>query len=324
MKLSEPKIAVPQQTLVRIYRSMFRIRKVEERIAEIYPTDKIKSPVHLSLGQEAPSVGVCEVLRPTDVVFGTYRGHALYLAKGGDLKAMVAELYGKVTGCGRGKAGSMHLGDRAAGVMGTSAIVGTTIPHAVGYALAERHRGKDTVVVSFFGDGAMEEGVLHESINFASLMRLPVLFVCENNLYAINTPLSKRVPAPNYCERAEAYKVPAARIADNNVIATYLQAQEFVEAIRQGGGPFFVEIETYRWREHVGPGEDWHLGYRDQEEAERWIRKDEIARIAGMLEGSTRTAVEREALAEIDEAFAFAEASPFPDNGELYHNVYHS
>ena len=315
---------VDPQTLARIYRSLFRIRKVEERIAEIYPTDKIKSPAHLSIGQEPPAVGICEALRPTDVVFGTYRGHALYLAKGGDLKAMIAELYGKQTGSGKGKAGSMHLGDRRAGMMGTSAIVGTTIPHAVGYALAEHRRGKDTVVASFFGDGAMEEGVFHESINFASLLRLPVLFVCENNFYAINTPLNKRVPVPNYCERVETYKVPAMRIADNDVLATYLQAQEFIAAIRQGGGPFFIEVETYRWREHVGPGEDWHLGYRDREEAERWIRKDEIASIAGMLDERTRAALEHQVLAEIEGAFAFAEASPFPDDEELYRNVYHS
>lgn len=310
--------------LAKMYRSLFRIRKVEERIAEIYPTDKVKSPVHLSIGQEPPAVGVCEALRPGDIAFGTYRGHALYLAKGGDLKAMIAELYGKQTGCGKGKAGSMHLGDRKAGMMGTSAVVGTTIPHAVGYALAERYRKKDTVVVSFFGDGGMEEGVFHESINFASLMHLPVLFVCENNFYAINTPLNKRVPAPNYCERVETYKVPAARVGNNDVIATYLQAQEFVAAIRKGGGPFFLEVETYRWREHVGPGEDWHLGYRDQGEAESWIKRDEIARVGRMLDERIRTTLEREVLEEIDQAFAFAEASPFPDDQELYTHVYSS
>ncbi|MFC1461941.1 thiamine pyrophosphate-dependent dehydrogenase E1 component subunit alpha, partial [Verrucomicrobiota bacterium] len=148
----------------RIYRSLYRIRRVEEEIARIYPTDKIKSPIHLSIGQEAISVGVCEALQPQDVVFGTYRSHALYLAKGGDLRKMIAELYGKATGCCKGKGGSMHLADVEHGVMGTSAVVGTTIPNAVGYAYALKYQRKNSVVASFFGDGAVEEGVFHESL----------------------------------------------------------------------------------------------------------------------------------------------------------------
>src|SRR4051795_12417756 len=171
----------------RLYRSLYRIRRIEEEVARAYPTDKVKSPVHLSIGQEAVSVSVCEALRADDVVFPTYRGHALYLAKGGDLNRMVAELYGKVTGCTRGKGGSMHLIDPEAGVMGASAVVGTTIANAAGYAYALRVRGSDAVVVSFFGDGATEEGVFAETLNFAVLKRLPVLFVCENNGYAIHT-----------------------------------------------------------------------------------------------------------------------------------------
>src|SRR5947209_2166114 len=160
-----------------LYRSLYRIRRLEEEIARAYPTDKIKSPVHLSIGQEAVAVGVCAALRPDDVVFGTYRGHATYLAKGGDLRAMVAELYGKVTGCARGKGGSMHLVDVAHGVMGTSAVVATTIPHAVGYAWALKQRRSDAVTVAFLGDGATEEGVFAEALNLASLKQAPVLFV---------------------------------------------------------------------------------------------------------------------------------------------------
>ncbi|MBY0512547.1 MAG: thiamine pyrophosphate-dependent dehydrogenase E1 component subunit alpha, partial [Gemmataceae bacterium] len=158
----------------RLYRSLYRIRRLEEEVARAYPTDKIKSPVHLSIGQEAVSVGVCDALRPQDVVFGTYRGHALYLAKGGDMRAMVAELYGKATGCARGKGGSMHLIDPEAGVMGTSAVVGTTIANAAGYAYALKTRRSDAAVISFFGDGATEEGVFSETLNFAALKRLPV------------------------------------------------------------------------------------------------------------------------------------------------------
>src|SRR5438445_5328339 len=171
--------------LEKLYRSLYRIRRLEEEVARVYATDKIKSPVHLSIGQEAVSVGVCEALRPPDVVFGTYRGHALYLAKGGDMNAMVAELYGKATGCTKGKGGSMHLIDPERGVMGASAVVGTTIANAAGFAYAQKYRRRQGIVVSFFGDGATEEGVYSESLNFAALKKLPILFVCENNQYAI-------------------------------------------------------------------------------------------------------------------------------------------
>ncbi len=202
----------------RLYKSLLRIRRLEEEIARIYPTDQIKSPVHLSIGQEAVSVGVCEALTPPDVVFGTYRGHALYLAKGGDLRRLVAELFGKVTGCARGKGGSMHLIDKAAGVMGTSAVVGTTIANAVGYAYARKYRREGAIVASFFGDGASEEGVFAESLNFAALKRLPILFVCENNQYAIHTHQSRRQYLPALCERVRAHGIPAERIENNDVL----------------------------------------------------------------------------------------------------------
>ena len=307
--------------LIEMYRLMFLIRRVEERTADIYHTDKIKSPIHLSIGQEPPSVGVCMALRPDDVVFGTYRGHALYLAKGGDLNRMVAELYGKVTGCGRGKAGSMHLGDRNAGMMGTSAIVSTSIPQAVGYALAERMKGRDTVVPVFFGDGATEEGVFWESLNFASLMKLPVLFVCENNHYAIHTHWSKRVPEPNYCHRAEAFGIPAIRVPNNNVIETFEVAQQCVAEMRRGG-PRFLEVETYRWREHVGPAEDWQLGYRSQEEGNAWIARDELVRIGDMIPVEQRQQIERNCEELVEAAFQFAENSAFPSSEEIYHDVF--
>ena len=161
----------------KIYRALYRIRRVEEEIINVYSTDKIKSPVHLSIGQEAVSVGACLALEPKDIVFGTYRGHALYLAKGGNLKRMIAELYGKATGCAKGKGGSMHLIDVSAGVMGGSAVVGTTIANAIGYAYALKYQKKDSVVVSFFGDGAVDEGVFHESLNFAALKKLPIVFI---------------------------------------------------------------------------------------------------------------------------------------------------
>jgi TPP-dependent pyruvate/acetoin dehydrogenase alpha subunit len=263
----------------RLYRSLYRIRRLEEEVARIYPTDKIKSPVHLSIGQEQVSVGVCEALAPQDIVFGTYRGHALYLAKGGDLKRMVAELYGKATGCTKGKGGSMHLIAPNQGMMGTSAVVGTTIANAVGYAYALRYRcphvcnvpgarqvenlpHNHAIVASFFGDGATEEGVFAESLNFAVLKRLPILFVCENNRYAIHTHQSRRQGRPEICARARAQGLPAERIDGNDLVFLCERAKEVVARIRSGAGPWFLEVLTYRWKEHVGPGEDYHLGYR--------------------------------------------------------------
>src|SRR3989344_4626805 len=207
----------------KFYRSLYLIRRVEEEIAKVYPTDKIKSPVHLSIGQEAISVAVCQALRLDDIVFGTYRSHAFYLAKGGDLKKMIAELYGKATGAAKGKGGSMHLIDRAHGVMGASAVVGTTIANAVGFAYALSYQEKSSIVVSFFGDGAVDEGVFHESMNFASLKKLPIIFICENNSYAIHTHLSQRHANPNIWERVRSYGIPSKRIEGNNIFKIYEQ-----------------------------------------------------------------------------------------------------
>lgn len=305
----------------RFYRAIYRIRRTEEEIARIYPTDKIKSPVHLAIGQEAVSVGVCEALEPRDVVFGTYRSHALYLAKGGDLKRMMAELYGKVTGCAKGKGGSMHLIDVAAGVMGTSAVVASTIPLAVGYAYAQKLRGTGAVVASFFGDGAVEEGVFHESLNFAVLKALPVLFVCENNFYAIHAPLRERQPADDIADRARAYGLPAERIEEADPALIHARAGQAVARVRGGAGPAFLECRAYRWKEHVGPSADWHLGYREPGEAAPWIAADACARLAAALPAEARRRLEAEVEGEIAEAIAFAEASPFPDAAELYADV---
>jgi len=306
----------------RLYRSLYRIRRVEEEIARAYPSDKIKSPVHLSIGQEAVSVGVCEALEPRDVVFGTYRGHALYLAKGGDLKAMIAELYGKATGCTKGKGGSMHLVDAGKGVMGTSAVVGTTIANAVGYAYALRYRRSDAVVASFFGDGATEEGVFAESLNFAALKRLPILFVCENNEYAIHTHQSRRQGLPDICGKARAFGVPAERLDGNDAVALVERSREVVAKVRGGEGPYFFEVMTYRLREHVGPGTDFQLGYRDEAEARRWEEQDAVARVGATLDARERACIEDEVEEEIADAFAFAEASPWPGAEELYRDVY--
>jgi TPP-dependent pyruvate/acetoin dehydrogenase alpha subunit len=308
--------------LARLYRALYRIRRVEEEIARIYPSDQIKSPVHLSIGQEAVAVGVCDVLRPDDVVFGTYRGHASYLAKGGDLAAMLAELYGKDTGCARGKGGSMHLIDPDHGVMGTSAVVATTIPHAVGYAYAQRYRGTDRVTVSFFGDGATEEGAYHESLNFAALKKLPVLFVCENNRFAIHSRLLDRRSRHNIAEQAAAHGMAAERIEDNDVLRIRERAAGAVAALRAGGGPRLLECMTYRWKEHVGPNDDWALGYRTPQEAQAWIEGDQVVRVGAMLDATARRDIDTRVEAEIRQAIEFAERSPFPAADELLTDVF--
>ncbi|MEE3715928.1 thiamine pyrophosphate-dependent dehydrogenase E1 component subunit alpha [Tumidithrix elongata RA019] len=306
-----------------LYRSLYRIRRVEETVALVYPTDKIKSPVHLSIGQEAVAVGVCEALQTQDVVFGTYRSHAAYLAKGGNLNQMVAELYGKATGCAKGKGGSMHLIDVAHNIMGTSAVVGTTIANSIGYAYALKYQRSSAIVVSFFGDGATDEGVWHESMNFASLKGLPILFICENNRYAIHTHQLQRQPLDNLCDRARAYGIPAERIEDNDVFAIYAKTQAAVRSLRAGeAGPIFLECITYRWKEHVGPGEDYHMGYRTKQEAAPWIENDAIPKVGAMLEAQRRQQIEAEVEAEVEAAFKFAETSPFPSLDELFTDTY--
>jgi TPP-dependent pyruvate/acetoin dehydrogenase alpha subunit len=306
----------------RFYKALLRIRRLEEEIARVYPSDKIKSPVHLSIGQEAVAVGVCEALQPQDVVFGTYRGHALYLAKGGDMKRMVAELYGKATGCARGKGGSMHLADAAAGMMGTSAVVGTTIPNAVGYAYALKYRCDKAIVVSFFGDGATEEGVFSESHNFAVLKKLPIIFVCENNQYAIHTHQNRRQGRAAICERAQSFGLPAERIENNDVLRLFERFRLASAQVRAGAGPWFFEVMTYRWKEHVGPSEDYQLGYRTEADVLPWIENDQVRRLAEAVDVRERARIEKEVESEIAAAFTFAEQSAFPEAAELYTDIF--
>ncbi|MDN3513542.1 MAG: thiamine pyrophosphate-dependent dehydrogenase E1 component subunit alpha [Candidatus Brocadia sp.] len=305
------------------YRSLYLIRRVEEEIARIYHTDKIKSPVHLSIGQESISTGVCEALRPDDAVFGTYRGHAMYLAKGGNLKKMIAELYGRSTGCSKGKGGSMHLVDISMGVMGTSAIVGTTLPLSVGYAYALKYKKSDSIAVSFFGDGAVDEGAFHESMNFAALKRLPILFVCENNHYAIHSHHLSRRHSDNIYDRAKSYGMQAERIDDGDIFKIYTCTNNYIKQILQGNVmPLFLECITYRWKEHVGPNDDFHLGYRYREEAEYWLQNDQLTRLKSLLDTDVSSKIESEVELEMKDAFEFAEDSPFPAANELYSDLF--
>jgi pyruvate dehydrogenase E1 component alpha subunit len=315
-------LSIAQPDLEHVYSKLLMIRRAEEEVARIYPSDKIKSPVHLSIGQEAVAVGVCDPLREDDVVSGTYRSHAAYIAKGGDLRLMFAELYGKDTGCCRGKGGSMHMVAMEQHILGTSAVVGTTVPIAVGYALALKREGKGRLAVAFFGDGATEEGVFHESLNFAALHKLPVLFVCENNGYAIHTPLSKRWATNRLCERVATYGIPAHKISDSSVLNLWQLASDSYSSIRQGSGPIFIECQTYRWKEHVGPGEDYDAGYRTRDELLPWMEHDQVKLIGAQLDPAVRAAVEADVEREIASAIDFAERSPFPEGKELFTNVY--
>ena len=306
----------------KLYRSIRRIRRAEEVVAKIYPTDKIKSPVHLGIGHEAIQVGICENLQKEDVVFGYYRSHPLYLAKGGSMKGMMAELFGKITGCAHGWGGSMHLVDLEHNVMSTTAIVASSVPNAVGYAYALKLQGSKQVVVSFFGDGATEEGVVAESWNFASLHKLPVLFVCENNELAIHTKRSQRQSVLDICGRARANGVPATLIEQYNIDTIYNVAGELVNKIREGSGPQFLEIATSRWLEHVGPNEDFKLGYRTEDEVAPFREQDEVERLGSLLDAAVKAEIDQDVENEINEAVAFAEASEFPQKEELLKYVY--
>ncbi len=307
----------------RLYRSLYRIRRVEEEIARAYPSDEITTPVHLSIGQEAVSVAVCEALRSTDVAFGTYRSHAVYLAKGGDLDRMIAELYGRATGVAGGKAGSMHLIDRQAGVLGASAVVGSTLPLAVGYALAASIRGTREVVVCFFGEGATEEGVFHESLNFAALRKLPVLFVCENNSYAIHISQAQRQARGDICAIAQAHGWDAQRFDALDVYRLYAQACQAIDELRAGrDAPVLLECACYRWREHVGPEEDFDAGYRSRQECEPWRKADVLVDVGERLKPAMRSVIESRVEKEIQDAFEFARASQPPQAAALWCGVF--
>ncbi len=308
--------------LERIYSSLQLIRRTEEEIARVYPTDVIKSPVHLSIGQEATSVGVADVLGDDDIIAGSYRCHAIYLAKGADLSAMMAELYGKSTGCAAGKGGSMHLIGPDKNVLGASAIVATQIPQAVGYALALKQQGRGRVVAVFFGDGATEEGVFYESLNFAALHKLPILFVCENNGFAIHTPLERRWATRKLCQRVATYDIPTHHVVDSDVLHIRELAGQAIAGMREGHGPVFMECLTYRWREHVGPLEDYDAGYRERDALSPWIANDQVKRLGDMIAASSRARIDSDIEAQIAQAIEFAEQSPFPDAKELYTHVF--
>jgi len=320
---------IPSSTLRTLYTTMLRIRKLEERIAELLQSpSEIVCPVHLYTGQEAVATGFCANLRREDYVFSTHRSHGHYIAKGGDLGALMAELYGKATGCSRGRGGSMHLASPDMGLPGSSAIVAGTIPIAVGAALALSLKKSDGVAVSFFGDGAVGEGTFYESLNLASLKKLPVIFVCENNLYSTHMPVAACLAATEIYKKAEAFCLPGTRVDGNNVIKVYQAAREAVAAARRGEGPALIECLTYRWRGHVGPSYDLDRGLRKQEELDYWMKKDPVKMLeATLLEQKIMSVRERDRISreideEIEAAVTFARESPYPDEIEVDKGVF--
>ncbi|MCG8918355.1 thiamine pyrophosphate-dependent dehydrogenase E1 component subunit alpha [Actinokineospora sp. PR83] len=311
-------------------RDMVRIRKVEEVLADYYRDEQqMRTPTHFSIGQEATSVGVCAALRRTDPVYTGHRSHAPYLAKGGDLRGLVDELHGRETGCAKGRGGSIHLVDHAVGFAGSAAILGEMIPVAAGAAWAFALTGAPRVATTFFGDGATEEGVFAETMNFAAVHRLPALFVCENNTYSISSPLAQRQAAGfGIAARAAAHGVHAVSVDGNDVFAVRAAATAAVDRARAGEGPVLLELHTYRWREHVGPGWDHDHGYRTREEIDSWIERCPIRRAADALRPAHPdiddlvAAWSAEYTAEAHDAVRLAKAAPWPDVADLTRGAY--
>lgn len=316
------------KTKLSLFRRMLKIREFEEKIVEVYPEQQMRCPVHLSIGQEATSAGMCEALSPKDIIFGNHRSHGHYVGKGGNLRKMMAEMHGKATGCCNGVGGSMHLVDLEAGIVATTPIVGGTIPVAVGAALANQMKASDIVTTLFLGDGALEEGVFHESLSFAILKKLPVIFFCENNFYSVYTPLDTRQPKRGLSQMVGGHGIPTKLIDGNDVMEVYRTAKLAYDYVKAGNGPYFIEATTYRWREHCGPNFDNHIGYRTEEEFLVWKDKCPVARMKhhliskGIATEQELETMREELCAEIDDAINFAKSSPFPTKDRLFDHVY--
>jgi TPP-dependent pyruvate/acetoin dehydrogenase alpha subunit len=316
------------EQLVAWYRSMLRIRRIEEEIERRYHQDQMKTPIHLVIGQEAAAVGCCAALRASDLVYTSHRTHGAYLAKGGDLGRMLCEMHCRINGCAGSRGGSMHLIDKSVGMAGTSAIVGGAVPIATGAALAAKMKHDDRVVVVFLGDATTEEGVTAESLNFAALKKLPVIFFCENNFYSVQSPLAARQPSRDIRGWAEAHGMPAVSVDGVNILAVKDAVRDAVARARAGKGPTFVEVAVYRFRAHGGAGDDSKTGYRAEAERIAWEAVDplplfgEYLARAGRLDEAIIQTMESEIVAEIADAFEFALASPNPVEEDLDRHVY--
>ena len=311
--------------LLQMYRSMVLIREAEQALVRLFAENKVPGFIHSSIGEEATSVGVCSALRPDDYLTSTHRGHGHVLAKGADLRRFFAELYGRGSGYCRGKGGSMHVSDLDLGILGANGIVGAGIPIAAGAALASKLRGENRIAVAFFGDGATDIGVFHETLNLASLWQVPAVFVCEDNGYADFMARRSHQPIERIADRAAAYAMPGVRVDGNDVEAVRAAAAGAVDRARAGGGPTLLDCETYRIRGHY---EGDPQPYRTQDEVEEWRRRDPLSIAASRLRDRSElgdeadAAIRDEARRAVEDAIAFAEAEPLPEPEEALEDVY--
>jgi len=322
-----------KEFLLNLYRMMVKIRLCEESLVDPIRKGEVKCPVHLYSGEEAVATGVCAALSESDYVFGNHRSHGHYLAKGGDLNSLIAEIYGKETGCARGRGGSMHVIDPEKGMIGATPIVAGTISLAVGAALASKIRKDDRVSVSFFGDGATGEGVLYESLNFASLNKLPAVFVCENNLYATHMPILECRINDVISDISRPCNIQSYKVDGNNVLEVYEASTKAVAQCKEHEGPVFIECVTYRLRGHVGPDDNIQgsqTDIRPETEVDEWKKKDPIKTFKQLLLNDDRISesellqINENIADEVKDAYAFTQNSPYPAPGELTRYVYKS
>jgi pyruvate dehydrogenase E1 component alpha subunit len=307
---------IPKKKLVQMYSGMLRIRHFENRVKDLFAAGEMPGFVHLYLGEEAVAVGACSALKDDDYITSTHRGHGHILAKGGEMKYMMAELYGKATGYNKGKGGSMHIAWPKLGILGANGIVGGGIPIATGAAFSAKYRKSGQVAVCFFGDGAASEGTFHESINIASAFDLPVVYVCENNLYGVGTRQRDVRNIEDIADRGAAYGIPGLVVDGNSVIAVYETVSEAVKRARNGKGPTLLECKTYRWRTHFEGEPDT---YRPPEEVKAWLKREPIAPYRkelieqGVIDKTKAEQIEKEVQKELEEAVEFARTSPLPN-----------
>lgn len=321
-------MTIDKNKMVEMYTKMLTIRRFEERMLEQQAAGALPGGVHTYIGEEAVAVGICAHLRSDDYITSTHRGHGHIIAKGGEAKLMMAELFGKKTGYCKGKGGSMHIADFSIGILGANGIVGGGIPIATGAGLAAKLRGSDQVAVCFFGDGAASQGTFHEAVNLAAVWKLPVVYVCENNKYAVTTPATKVISVEDIADRGAAYGIPGVTVDAQDVMAVYEVAEEAVKRAREGGGPSLLECKTYRFMGHMGAADPVGDGYRTQEELEEWRRRDPISIFAAsllqrdLLTSEDATGIDAKIKAELDEAVAFAEQSPLPAPEEALEDLF--
>jgi len=313
---------------LKIYQQMLTIRRFEEKAIELFEHNLIRGNIHSCIGQEAVSVGVCLNLRPNDFMVNTHRGHGHCIAKGADLKLMMAELLGKSTGYCKGKGGSMHIADFEAGNLGANGIVGGGIPIAVGAGISIQNRATDQVVACFFGDGASNQGAFHEGLNLAAIWRLPVIFVCENNLYALSTSIREAIAISHISDRAVAYGIPGVSIDGNDVVEVYLKTKEAAERATQGEGPTLLECVTYRFFGHFSGDPGRGMTYRPKEEMDQWLDRCPIKRFKErliqekMMTQEIERKIEAGIKASIEEAVQFAKESPLPLPEEAFQDLF--